>query len=80
MTHREREAQSRRIDTLYARLRNQGLTYRRVGEIMGVGPETARRRCKRYHNRARRLREAYERVGAPVPEALNEPLKPVVIW
>ena len=80
MTHREREAQSRRIDMLYARLRNQGLTYRRVGEIMGVGPERARQRCNRYHNRARRLREAYERVGAPVPEALDEPLQPVVIW
>ena len=54
---------------IYARLRDRGLTYREVGEIMGVGPERARQRCNRHSHRTRRLREAYERVGAPVPEA-----------
>jgi hypothetical protein len=68
-THREQCDQSRRLDMIYARLRNRGLTYREVGEIMGVGPERARQRCNRHSHRTRRLREAYERVGAPVPEA-----------
>jgi predicted XRE-type DNA-binding protein len=47
-TMQQIDTKSKEMRQIYLNLRQQGLTYRQVGEIMGVSQEWARRQCIRH--------------------------------
>ena len=53
-TMQEIDRRSRAMNQLFYNLRQSDMTYREIGEMMGVSPEWARRRVLRYKSLIRR--------------------------
>ena len=47
-TMQQIDTKSKKMRQIYFNLRQQGLTYRKIGEIMGVSQEWARQQCVRH--------------------------------